>query len=172
MAIAATIGIVVLMAGLLIFSKMITGSPDSTSSDYSIKKNTDGPILAIPGFSWPEKPVLISFWAAWCAPCVEELPDLQAFAGEQSKIHVLLVNIDDPESDHYKQAEALLSDLGHLAFEHIYTSADIFQAFGGQSLPAHFLFSGDKQKIWESNGKIPWKDPETKKQLFSVIDED
>ncbi len=29
------------------------------------------------------KPLLVNFWATWCPPCVEELPLLNAFYGQQ-----------------------------------------------------------------------------------------
>ena len=43
------------------------------------------------------KPVIINFWATWCAPCVIEMPNIQkyfeAYAGE---FEVLAVNADEP----------------------------------------------------------------------------
>jgi len=31
---------------------------------------------------WRGKPLLVNFWATWCAPCVRELPEINQFYGE------------------------------------------------------------------------------------------
>jgi thioredoxin 1 len=42
------------------------------------------------------KPVLVDFWAEWCAPCKQIGPHLEALAGDMSeKLTVAKVNIDD-----------------------------------------------------------------------------
>lgn len=42
---------------------------------------------------------VVNFWATWCKPCVQELPDFEAFAKEHQneKIKVLLVSLDFKE---------------------------------------------------------------------------
>jgi len=42
---------------------------------------------------------VVSFFASWCAPCIQELPDLQAFALEHQteKVKVILVSLDFEE---------------------------------------------------------------------------
>lgn len=46
------------------------------------------------------KPLLINFWATWCAPCVEELPMLNAFYREHAPKgwQVVALAIDQPSS--------------------------------------------------------------------------
>ena len=34
---------------------------------------------AQPLSQWEGRPLVVNFWAPWCAPCVEEMPDLQRF---------------------------------------------------------------------------------------------
>jgi thiol-disulfide isomerase/thioredoxin len=49
------------------------------------------------------KPVLLNFWASWCAPCVEEMPSLVQLQKQMgSKIVVLAVNLDSDQNS-YKQ---------------------------------------------------------------------
>ena len=43
-----------------------------------------------------EIPVLVDFWAPWCAPCNMLTPTIEALAGEyDGKVKVVKVNVDD-----------------------------------------------------------------------------
>jgi thiol-disulfide isomerase/thioredoxin len=43
------------------------------------------------------RPVVVNFWATWCAPCVREFPELAALARSRRDVAVLSVSIDEPE---------------------------------------------------------------------------
>lgn len=49
---------------------------------------------------WQGKILLINFWATWCAPCVQEMPELSALQKELSKNNVQLLGlgIDSPSN--------------------------------------------------------------------------
>ncbi len=44
------------------------------------------------------KVVLVNFWATWCRPCLEEIPDLMALEAElaQDGFDLIAVSLDDP----------------------------------------------------------------------------
>jgi len=68
-----------------------------------------------------ERPVLVDFWAAWCAPCRMMNPTVEAVAGEyEGSAMVVKLNVDDNPS----------------------TS----QRYGIKGIPTMILFKGGKEE--------------------------
>ena len=54
-------------------------------------------------------PLVVNFWASWCAPCVSEMPDLEVVAREYAgRVPILGVNVQDAPAN----AEAFVDELG------------------------------------------------------------
>jgi len=54
------------------------------------------------------KPVLLTFWATWCASCKEEMPLLEKFfAGKKDQLAILLITID---GERKKAAQKVISE--------------------------------------------------------------
>lgn len=47
---------------------------------------------------WQGKPLLLNFWAPWCAPCVQEMPELSQLqtGGKFKDLQVVGIGIDTP----------------------------------------------------------------------------
>jgi thiol-disulfide isomerase/thioredoxin len=46
---------------------------------------------------WKGKWIYINYWAVWCKPCAEEIPELNKFAAATPNALVLAVNFDKPK---------------------------------------------------------------------------
>lgn len=74
--------------------------------DYELTSGEKGSFA-----SWKGKWVFINYWATWCAPCHEEIPELNAFSKARNDVMVLGVNFDRP------QGEAIKKDIAQMGIE-------------------------------------------------------
>lgn len=105
---------------------------------------------------WRGKPVLVNFWASWCAPCLDELPVLQRFASsQQGKVQVVGVALDSPA------VLARFLARNPLAYP-VFTPADEDRAFAllaesgnpGRSVPFSLMLAADGRLRWAHLGRI------------------
>ena len=85
-------------------------------------------------------PVVVNFWAAWCPPCVSEMPDFEVVHQEVGD-DVTFVGIDVRES--VDAARELVEETGVTYTIGRDPSGEIFQAFDAVNMPSTFLIAAD-----------------------------
>ena len=82
---------------ILLFSVLIACSEKSDNSsniakDFNLKSITDNKTYNLENFKG--KPLVINFWASWCAPCRKEMPFLESVWKEYKDKDLMLIGIN------------------------------------------------------------------------------
>jgi len=109
------------------------------------------------------KPLLVNLWATWCAPCVAEMPTLDALAGaEGARLTVVAVAQDlqgaevvDPwfEKAGLKQLQPYIDPENRLL--------DTYNS----PLPTTIFYDATGRELWRVIGAIDWQSDEAKALL-------
>ena len=107
--------------------------------------------------------LLVNFWATWCAPCVTELPTLQALQQARQGDHFTLMTLStdvNPKSDKIRQ---LLEKSGFSADgPHYVLNPDDQTGWGhyiGLALPTTFIIGADGRVLYKLTGAADWASP-------------
>jgi thiol-disulfide isomerase/thioredoxin len=131
-------------------------------------KDPDGTPLELAALSG--QPVLLNLWATWCAPCVIEMPMLDALAGEQDgRLRVVTVSQD------LKGAEEVEPFFAQNKFAHLEpwldSETELSSAFAdsGGVLPTTVLYGADGKEVWRVIGGYDWGSAEAKARVAEAF---
>ncbi|HVL78998.1 MAG TPA: TlpA disulfide reductase family protein [Sphingomicrobium sp.] len=109
------------------------------------------------------EPVLVNLWATWCAPCVKELPTLEALSRRDGAPRVIAVSQDmAPRSSVNAFVEKLR--LAELEVWHDPQMA-LAGALDAQILPTTILYDANGREVWRYVGDLDWAGEEASRLL-------
>jgi len=116
----------------------------------------DGERLTLADFRG--KPVLVNLWATWCAPCVKEMPTLDALAEARGDtLHLL------PISQDFEGEAKVAPYFAKAGFKRLRPFLDTEAAFSlglGLNLPTTILYDAEGREVWRVLGEMDWSSPE------------
>ena len=139
----------IILSLVLISGLLLAGCSAGTGQSPSLGKQA--PDFQLPDLegqpvslsSFRGQPVLLNFWASWCAPCRYEMPFLQEiheeWTGKSPSVVVLAVNIGESSS---KVNEFI--NMYNLSFPVLLdTKQDIARKYNIRAIPTTFLIDKD-----------------------------
>ena len=141
-------------------------APDAAADQEAVAlfamKLPDADGVERPLLAWRGKLLVVSFWATWCAPCVEEMPELQRFADEFAPRNVAVIGIGVDDADKirdFRSQHRLRIPLLAAGFD----GMQLAQRLGNPEpvLPYTALISPDGRLVEEHSGRI--QEPELRR---------
>ncbi len=99
------------------------------------------------------KVVLVNFWATWCPPCREEIPELIELSSRyKDKLQIIGVSMDDAPAREVRQ---FAKQIG-ISYPVVMGSGAIEAEYGGvPALPTSFIISPDGRVVQKHAGLYP-----------------
>jgi thiol-disulfide isomerase/thioredoxin len=103
--------------------------------------------------SFPGHVVLLSFWATWCPPCREEIPELKELQSRyKSQLQIVGVSLDDSPP---QQVWEFAKHAG-INYSIVMGSPEIIKEYGGvPALPTNFLIDPNGKVVQKHVGLYP-----------------
>ena len=112
------------------------------------------------------KKIILNVWATWCAPCKEELPNLQVFSDLQdpAKVVVLTLNVKEPPSRALRFMQSQQISLPLISDP----KGEWTQKLGIKVFPSTLLIDSQGQIKWRIVGEVDWTSAEPQAWLNSL----
>ena len=110
--------------------------PDFTITD------ADGKEISFSDFRG--KPVVLNFWASWCPPCKQEMPEFEKVYQELgSEVQFVMLSLTDGSRETTETASSFIKNQGYTFPVFFDTNREGASLFGIQSIPTTFFISSD-----------------------------
>lgn len=136
-----------------------TKAPDFTVYDV------DGAAVKLSDFSG--KPVVLNFWASWCTPCKDEMPDFDLASVEhQDVVQFMMVNLTDGSRETVDSAKEYIAGQEFEFPVFFDTNIDAATVYGVTSIPTTYFIDSEGYLVTYAQGSL---DAETLDYGISLI---
>ena len=119
-----------------------------------------------------EGPLLVSFWATWCAPCKKEMIFLEEFHQKYSEnsFRVLAISTDSPKS--MSKVKSYIRAKKYTFLVGIDPNQEIAKKMNALLMPTTLILNKDRKVSWYHQGFIPGDEKEIEAQIRAVLYQD
>jgi len=164
--VSAIFVLITLLSPRVAYSEELEPYTDSTTKGFTLP-DIKGETQSLTDYRG--KVVLVNFWASWCMPCVEEMPELtqlkQHLAGQPFEILALNVGEGEKRVKHFaKRTSFNLSVL-------MDNSSKVFNEWKVEIMPTSFLIDARGRVRYRARGNPGWDNEQTLSLIENLIKE-
>lgn len=155
-------------AAMISFSSSAQVAKKDWDLPSAMVKTLDGASIDTKSFDNDGKPMIISFWATWCKPCVLELNtimDEYADWQEETGVKLIAISIDDARNT--PKVAPFVNGKGWEYDVYLDPNSDFKRVMNVNTVPHTFVLNGDKQVVWQHNAYAPGDEEE----LYEIVKE-
>ena len=101
------------------------------------------------------KPIILNFWASWCPPCKQEMPDFEAaYKKYGTDIQFMMVNMTDGGRETIATAEKYIASQGYSFPIYFDTKQEAAIEYGVSAIPTTYFINAQGHIIAYAAGAI------------------
>jgi len=162
---------------VLILFSIIVFSVSLFSQDYSggIRKGPDFTLENLDGDQVElfkevgDGPILLSFWATWCKPCLEELNEYKKIYSEYKDKGFKMFAISTDDENSVAKVKPLVKSKGYNFPVLLDTNSDAVRLYYAQSIPYSVILDKEGMIIYSHLGYMRGDEVKVKKIIASEI---
>ena len=120
-----------------------------TDSIDFVARMMDGKSVAFPS-AYKHRIVMLDFWATWCPPCVEEVPNIVAVYNKYHSYGFDILGVSLDQANMANKVTSFCNQAGMTwpqIYDGLYWNAAVAKLYGIDSIPRAFLIDGDTGTI-------------------------
>lgn len=150
--------LITLMVFIIISFFIFTGCK-SSYGDFTLM-DLDGNEISLSDFN--RKVLILNFWATWCPPCREEIPDFVEVYNEYESKDVQFIGVSNEDISTLK---SFVEDYD-ISYPILIDDANIMGKWGISAIPTTFVFDKNGQIIFKNVGMMSGE------QLKNIIEDE